>query len=63
MVTVYGQKGDGPIMVRRVFLGVFLLAWGRFAPSILNARKDTPVVYGDRKVWTDEVELNVSETS
>ena len=53
IVTVYGQIGDGPIMRRRVHITYFLVFWGRFSQYILDARKDTPFVVGDRKVWID----------
>ena len=53
MITVYGQIGDGPIMIRQVSIALFFASWGIWAAYILNAREDSPFVVGDRKVWVE----------
>lgn len=52
MMTIYGQKGDGPIMSRRVTVGYALYCWRQYFRAIRSARKSNPVVVDDMKVWS-----------
>lgn len=52
MIVVYGQKGDGPVLARRVDMGMFATFWGQWSWAILEATEANPLVVGDMRVWT-----------
>ena len=50
VVTVVGQRGDGPAMKRTVPLHEFMEAWGPYAPWLMIHARNETVVVGDCRV-------------
>lgn len=54
MFSVYGQKGDGPILHRSVTPMRFMLEWGRYARAILRAsRNGERYIRDGHAVWIE----------
>lgn len=57
--NVYGQVDDGPVLHREADLFELVRTWGPYAQAVLNAREESPLVVGNKKVWLGPPRENV----